>query len=283
MRGTSWTERCCAYLVFMSVAHPNTEDDRPGFLDPIDYPFEHPQKSYLWRNGLVLPLETIGEADTAGRIAVLAIGSNASPRQLDRKFLGQIWMSEADAEREIVVAKVTVDGIDVVYAAHQARYGSIPVTVVQSPGTRVSVFVTWLTVRQFERMNETERLGSKYLLREIGSVQHDGRVLESVYCYVAKEGAAFFSDELLALDGIAVVNGQLVRGDQRRAWDLLAADMSHSSGSDLLESTLGDDLKRQEVASHLLDRRLPLAAQTIEAFPIIRLLRRSSSALAPLS
>jgi hypothetical protein len=276
-------EGCCAYLVFMSVGHPNTEDDRPSLLDPIDYPFEHPQKSYLWRNGEALPLETIGEADTAGRIAVLAIGSNASPRQLDRKFHGQIWMSEADAEREIVVAKVTVDGIDVVYAAHQARYGSIPVTVVDSPGTRVSVFVTWLTVRQFERMNETERLGSKYLLREIGGVQHDGRVLESVYCYVGKEGAALLGNELLALDGIAVVNGQLARGDQRRAWDLLAADMSHSSGSDLLESTLGDDLKRQEVASHLLDRRLPLAAETIEAFLIIRLLRRSSSALAPLS
>src|SRR3984885_6119676 len=52
VRGTSWTERCCAYLVFMSVAHPNTEDDRPGFLDPIDYPFDNPKKSYSWRNVL---------------------------------------------------------------------------------------------------------------------------------------------------------------------------------------------------------------------------------------
>jgi hypothetical protein len=268
----------------MSVGHPHAKDGRSGLLDPIDYPFELPQKSYLWRSGEVLPLETIGEADTAGRIAVLAIGSNAAPRQLDRKFLGETGMSEDGAEREIVVAMVTVDGIDVVYAAHLARYGSIPATVVDSPGTRVSVFVTWLTVRQFGRMNETERLGSRYLLREIDSVRHNGRVLESAYCYVAKEGAALLGNELLALEGIAAANGLLARGDQRRAWDLLAADMSHSSGLDLLESTVRDDLKRQEVASHLLGRRLPLAAQTIEAFPIIRLFRRLSPALpSPLS
>ncbi|HEY2565919.1 MAG TPA: hypothetical protein VGI44_19585 [Acidimicrobiales bacterium] len=253
----------------MSVGHPHPEDGRSGLLDPIGYPFDLPQESYLWRNGEVLPLETIGEADTAGRIAVLAIGSNASPRQLDRKFLGETWRSGDGAESEIAVAKVTVDGIDVVYAAHLARYGSIPVTVVESPGTRANVFVTWLTVRQFERMNETERLGSKYLLREIASAHHNGRVLEPVYCYVGKEGAALLGNELLALDGIAVLNGRLARGDQRRAWDLLAADMSHSSGADLLESTLRDDLKRQEVAGHLLDRRRPLAAQTIEAFSIV--------------
>jgi hypothetical protein len=238
-------------------------------IDPIDYPFGVPQESYLWKHGEVLRRENFGEADTAGRIAVLAIGSNASPRQLRRKFLGEPWMPAEGLECEIPVAKVTVVGIDVVYAAHQARYGSIPVTVVDSPGTKVSVFVTWLTNRQFERMNETERLGSTYFLRAIDGVEDNHRVLESVYSYVAKEGAALLGGGLLALDGIAVENGQLARGDQRRAWDLLAADMSYSSGPDLLESTLKSDLKRQEVASHLLDCRIPLAAQTIEVFPVV--------------
>ena len=238
-------------------------------MDPIEYPFGVPQESYLWKHGEVLPLENFGEAEATGRIAVLAIGSNASPRQLNRKFLGEPWMPAEGPECEIAVAKVTVVGVDVVYAAHLARYGSIPVTVVDSPGTKVSLFITWLTNRQFERMNETERLGSSYFLRAIYSVEDDHRVLESVYCYVAKEGAAILGDGLLALDGIGVENGLLARGDQRRAWDLLAADMSYSSGPDLLASTLKSDVKRQEVVSHLLDRRIPLAAQTIEEFPIV--------------
>jgi hypothetical protein len=241
----------------------------PDMMDPIDYPFGFPQDSYLWKHGKVLPRENFGEADTAGRIAVLAIGSNASPRQLNRKFLREPWMPEEGTECEIAVAKVTVVGIDVVYAAHQAGYGSIPATVVDSPGTKVSLFITWLTTRQFERMNETERLGSRYFLRAIDRVEDDHRVLDSVYCYVAKEGAALLGDGLLALDGIVVENSQLARGDQRRAWDLLAADMSYSSGPDLLASTLTSNLRRQEVASHLLDRRIPLAAQTIEGFPIV--------------
>jgi hypothetical protein len=131
------------------------------------------------------------------------------------------------------------------------------------------VFVTWLTNRQFERMNQTERLGSTYLLRAIDGVKDERRLLGSVYCYVAKEGAILLGDGLLGLAGIAVESGRLARGDQRRVWDLLAADMSYSSGPDLLASTLTSDLRRQEVASHLLDRRIPLAAQTIEGFPIV--------------
>jgi hypothetical protein len=259
----------CAYPVVMSWPAKFQRVTRPDVIDPIDYPFGVPRESYLWKHGEVLPREKFGEADTAGRIAVLAIGSNASPRQLDRKFLGEPWMPEEGPECEIAVAKVRVVGIDVVYAAHLAGYGSIPVTVVDSPGTKVSLSITWLTNRQFERMNETERLGSHYFLRAIDSVEDDHRVYGSVYCYVGKEGAALLGDGLLALDGIAVENGQLARGDQRRAWDLLAADMSYSSGPDLLASTLKDDLKRQEVASHLLDRRIPLTAQTIEVVPAI--------------
>jgi hypothetical protein len=238
-------------------------------IDPIDYPFGLPQESYLWNHGEVLPLGSFGEADRAGRIAVLAIGSNSSPRQLNRKFLGEPWMPEEGPECEIAVTKVTVVGVDVVYAAHLAGYGSIPVTVVDAPGTKISLFVTWLTDRQFERMNETERLGSHYLLRAIDGVEDDHQVIESVYCYVAKKGAALLGDGFLALDGIAVENSELARGDQRRAWDLVAADMSYSSGPDLLASTLTSDLKRQEVASHLLDRRVPLGAQTIKVSPII--------------
>jgi hypothetical protein len=238
-------------------------------MDPIDYPFGVPRESYLWKYGEVLPFENFGEAEATGRIAVLAIGSNASPRQLTRKFLGQPWVPEDGPESEIAVARVTVVGIDVVYSAHQAGYGSIPVTVVDSPGTKVSLFITWLTNRQFERMNETERLGSHYLLRAIDGVEDDQRVLDSVYCYVGKAGAALLGGRLLALEGIAVENGQHARGDQRRAWDLLAADLSYPSGPDLLASTLTNDLKRQEVASHLLDRRIPLTAQTMDVFPIL--------------
>ena len=64
-------------------------------LDPFQYPFDLPAHSFLWQAAgfeVLSDPEHIDEL-TAERHAVLAIGSNASPQQLTRKFDERIFGS----------------------------------------------------------------------------------------------------------------------------------------------------------------------------------------------
>ena len=118
------------------------------------YPFDVPDASYLFRAGRAEPLAA--EPDLAGRIAVIASGSNASRLRLGQKFGG----FAGDCEIPVTLARVA--GFRVAYSAHFARYGSIPATLEPAPGGRAQVFVTWLTGAQAEHMHGTELIGENY-------------------------------------------------------------------------------------------------------------------------
>jgi hypothetical protein len=87
------------------------------------------------------------------------MGSNASPAQLDRTFTDKVFRWPDSAESVIPVSTAVIRGVDIVYAAHLALYGSLPATLLASQHSTASVFVTWLTDRQFARTNLTERVG----------------------------------------------------------------------------------------------------------------------------
>src|SRR3546814_11083724 len=87
----------------------------------------------------------------AGRVPVIAHGSNRAPEQLHRKF-GHL----AGAASAIPVTRTWPGDHDVVYSAHVPRYGSLSATLHRAPGTRVQVYVTWLTHTQPPPMPETE-------------------------------------------------------------------------------------------------------------------------------
>ncbi len=123
------------------------EDPAGRLALALGYPYAIPAGSFLYRDGAAMPLERL---ETAGRVPVLAIGSNRSPEQLARKYAG--WPKGT----EIPVTAARLAGHDVVHAAHFARYGSLPAVLCPAPGTRVEVAVTWLTETQLERMHETE-------------------------------------------------------------------------------------------------------------------------------
>jgi len=106
--------------------------DRPVLLRALGYPYTVPSYSYLFDAGFAAP---IAEADFAGRVPVLAYGSNAAPDQLIRKF-------EDVPGTRIPVTRVSVSGIDAVYAAWFAAYGSVPATIHDAPGTEVFVHAT---------------------------------------------------------------------------------------------------------------------------------------------
>ena len=149
------------------------------------YPYAIPETSYVidaagWR-----PLaDHVWRELVAGREPVLALGSNRSPEQLARKF-------GAGDRSPIPVVLARLTDFDVVYSAHIARYGAVPVTLHHAPGTEVTVSVTWLDPTQVVRMHETEAVGVNYdygCLDDIRAVLAGGHVLTKVFAYVSRRG-----------------------------------------------------------------------------------------------
>lgn len=139
-------------------------------MDPLEralsYPYEAPSHSYLFRGGEAVPA-AIGPGERAGRIPVLACGSNRAPAQLKRKFAGA-------PEAVIPVERAFLADFDSVYAAHISGYGSIAATLQHCPGVRAELFVTWLPEALMPRMHATEGRGAFY-----DYVRLDGIALES--------------------------------------------------------------------------------------------------------
>ena len=121
------------------------------------YPYATPGHSYLYRSDAVVPLEAANGEVFAGRVPVVAHGSNRSPHQIHRKF--GTWSPD---ESEIPVSRAWLSDYDVVYSAHVTRYGSIAANLQHKEGARVELYVTWLDDRQLTRMHETEMGGKTY-------------------------------------------------------------------------------------------------------------------------
>jgi hypothetical protein len=227
--------------------------------DPLRYPFDVPLHSFMWTAGGVEPLPPSARvAEVCGqRHPVLAIGSNASPGQLTRKFSDQRFTDPASPQGSIPVLTADVDDVDVVYGAHLAWYGSLPATLLDTPGACARVFITWLTTRQLETMNDTEGLGHAYQLRQIGGVRCHGDEVDPALSYVTMAGACVLGGHPLALGTTEAPGSWRRRGTQRQAWAQLATDMGCDvDGPVLMERVLGSPAWRAQVESHLDSHRL---------------------------
>lgn len=149
----------------------------------LSYPFPRPQTPFVFLDGATWPLLrtqgafadwTIampgGEAalkDAAGgeRLAALedgryhavaAVGSNAAPAQLRRKFAAQL------DDVLIPVIQIEIPGHVVAYANRIAVYGSVPATLTPYEGGSVTVWATLLSDRDYKIMNATEDRGDIY-------------------------------------------------------------------------------------------------------------------------
>jgi hypothetical protein len=228
--------------------------------DPLDYPFEVASSSFVWSAGAVVPLSSsVTVADlSVGRRPVAAIGSNASPGQLTRKFGDDRFTDPASPDGSIPTLRAELDDVDVVYGAHLAWYGSLPATLVDAPGATAQVFITWLTPRQLARMNETEGLGRAYQLRGIEGARCHGQEVGPALAYVTVEGACLLGGAPLGLTAVPCPGSSRPRGTQRQAWDQLAIDMGCAvDGKDLMDRVLGSTQWRERVESHLASHRLP--------------------------
>jgi hypothetical protein len=151
------------------------------------YPYAAPAGSYLYRDGnsdaLTGPLDP---ALLAGRVPVIAHGSNRAPEQLHRKF-GHLKGESST----IPVTRARLSDHDVVFSAHMTRYGSISATLHEAPGTRVQVWVTWLTEPQVERMHETEIGAGNYGYGRIDRVTleiEEGPAVGEAFVYLSVHG-----------------------------------------------------------------------------------------------
>jgi len=178
----------------------------------LSYPFEIPTNSYIVHGGEHQELAPCAPMpDVSGRRPVLAVGSNQSPEQLIRKFNGSNL-------GPIPVIRARLKNFDIVYSPHVASYGSIPATLRHSPGTRVTLFVNWLTPAQVARMHETEIPTGNYHFGELDGIDLEldfGPAMSSAFVYSSRRGS-------LTRDGLPVALAA-VRAENR-IWPSLSQE-----------------------------------------------------------
>lgn len=199
------------------------------------YPFDIPHRSYVFnpQDGTSGPFDYDLIRDSA-LTPVVAVGSNASPSQLRRKFPANEWATDP-----IPLLYSEIRDFDTVYAARVSKYGSIPATPYPSPGTSIRLHITFLTDRQLDRMNQTESLGVGYELADMP----DGCVPEvqgrQILTYVARSGALTIEGRPAALERAPTINRVFAEISERQAIDIVAEILGFSS-AELVSSVIRD-------------------------------------------
>ena len=212
----------------------------------LDYPYDAPDYAYLIKNGLVFDLDP--DYDFASRIAVLSVGSNRAPVQLNRKFGGSA---------ELAVTPVRVHDCDVVHVANLAPYGAVPCSAFPCPGTHIDLNIAWLTPAQLAVMHQTESVGEAYNWVEWDLTRIQQKFdspLDRLFGYAAIAGAFGNSGQgPFGLQRIPAENRQFAVRTQRQIQSIIYHRYCKEQVS--LESWIhklqSDQTLRDEVASGL--------------------------------
>jgi len=163
----------------------STEAAKKAVHRASSYPYARPNRSFLYESGEAQDVdapELLRLADKESLVPVLALGSNASPEQLGRKF--------ANFSRvRIPVVYCTLRDFDVGYAPLITSYGSVPATLIPSAGTAVSAAVTYLSTELLEAMHATEGAYELRELRQIDLLLDGGRQQSTIWAYVHQLGS----------------------------------------------------------------------------------------------
>lgn len=129
------------------------------FATGTGYPWPRPDGSFVLSEGEGRLLADLDEEERTGlveaftgpgskRTPMLAIGSNASPEGLWRKFSH----FESPEDRTLLAAGGELHDFDIGATAELALYGALPATIFPSPGTRVSAMTVWVTQTQLTQL-----------------------------------------------------------------------------------------------------------------------------------
>lgn len=196
----------------------------------LGYPWERPAGSYEWRDGRVRPFAELEEpereelieryASGAGpRLPLLAIGSNAAPEVLERKF-GHLPAGE---ERAVLALSGHLHEFDIGAAAQPTVYGSMPATPFESAGTAVAATVLWVTPDQFTQLTWSEltyRLGRLHTRFEIADAEMG---FDDVLVFVSRFGTLHVDGEPAALAAVPARDRSARAFTQRELLDHAAA------------------------------------------------------------
>lgn len=163
------------------MIHPESSSDTDILHRARNYPYAAPPGSYTWESGVERAFRA---EDRAGRVPVLAFGSNRSPERLAQKFrhLGT---------HVIPVERARLRDFDTVYAAHITAYGAVPAMLQEAPGVRVEIAVTWLDKAQLVIMTQSEVAAANYayaLLDGIDLMLEGNESLDHAFAYVSTRG-----------------------------------------------------------------------------------------------
>jgi|SRR5690348_2104677 len=221
----------------------------PGMMErALGYPWERPAGSYEWRDGMVRPFAELDEGEEVieryasgggPRLPLLAIGSNAAPAVLERKF-GHFPPGE---ERAVLALSGHLHEFDVGAAAQPTVYGSMPATLFESTGTAVAATVLWVTPAQFTQLTWSEltyhlgRLDTRFEIAdaEIG--------FDDVLVFVSRFGTLQVEGEPAALAAVSARDRSARAFTQRELLDHAAAlALGPEADAETLLRAICDDL-----------------------------------------
>jgi hypothetical protein len=251
-------------IVVAVPPRPYTEDE---LAHALGYPWARPPGSYrLAADGTVAPLADPAPEELAGRLPLLAIGSNAAPEVLERKFAH----FEDPADREVFALAGHLHGFDVGASAQPTLYGSMPATIFPSPGTRVATTLLWVTPTQFVQLTWSEvsyflgRLRTRFEVA--GSEAH----FDEVLVFVSRFGAFTVDGEPVALAAVPAEGRTAPALTQRQVLDAAAA-LALGEGADAadLVRTVCEDMGAlaPRVAATVWPRSRPFASERWTPFP----------------
>jgi hypothetical protein len=163
------------------VTEINVLDVRPSRTTPLGE----------WRVGLGDedgPLDQVLLAHEAvpmaGRIPVLAVGSNAAPAQVRRKLAAR---GQATA---VPITAVKVNGLSVGVSAHVSKAGYIPATPVPDPSSKsLLMWVTWLAIDQLLTIDKTEPNYDRIRVPRLCSIRlTSGQAVSGCWLYISRHG-----------------------------------------------------------------------------------------------
>jgi len=231
-------EQFRAFISTFLAAIPPRTCDEAAFAWACAYPWVRPAGSYLLdADGGVALLAELSEpererlierfaAPDGERLPLLAIGSNAAPETLQRKFAH----FPAPVDRTVLAVHGRLHEFDVGYAAQPALYGALPATIFPSPDTKVAAMLLWVTPTQFTQLTWSElsyRLGR---LRTRFEVDDADEHFEEVLVFASRWGALAVDGAPVALAAVPAQQRTATALTQREALDL-AASMTLGPGT----------------------------------------------------
>ena len=237
----------------------------------LGYPWARPPGSYRLADAGVDLLEDMGAGErervlarftsgSSGRSPLLAIGSNAAPETLGRKFAH--FPEEED--RAVLALTGRLHDFDVGPSAHLALYGSMPATLLPSPGTAVCTTVLWVTPAQFTQLAWSElnyRLGKLRTRFEVD--EGEGR-FDEVLVFVSRFGTFRVDERPVALAAIEADGRTVEALTQERLLNAAAAlALGPAAGAETLVRAIFEDTSAiaPKIAATVNRTSLPFASE----------------------